>query len=32
MITGEIVRHALIELCKNRSIIPELIELLIKTK
>ncbi|WML42006.1 helix-turn-helix transcriptional regulator [Neobacillus sp. OS1-2] len=29
---NQIARYALIELCKNRNISPELIELLIKTK
>ncbi|MBH5316507.1 helix-turn-helix transcriptional regulator [Paenibacillus sp. GSMTC-2017] len=29
---NQIARHALIELCKNKNISPELIELLIKTK
>ncbi len=29
---NQIARHALIELCKNKNISPELIKLLIKTK
>lgn len=29
---NQIARHALIELCKNKGISPELIELLLKTK
>lgn len=29
---NQIARHALIELCKKKSISPELIELLVKTK